>query len=82
MNNKLAIIYEAFPYFNDGFFYISTPDGHFEDPEDQIQIQIYGEQFKVTYSGPGEYSESIYDTPEEVIQNVNQWLDAYNGNTI
>ena len=77
MNNKLETIHQAFPFFNDGSFYISSPEGHFNDPDDNIMIAVWGDQFKVDYNGPGEYQETIYDTAEEVIENVKEWLAAY-----
>jgi hypothetical protein len=79
MNNKLQSIHSAFPFFEKASFYISTPEGHFDDQDDNIVIAVWGDQFKVDYSGPGEYQETIYDTAEEVIENVEQWLAAYNG---
>jgi hypothetical protein len=78
MNKKLETIHEAFPFFNDGSFYIATPEGHFDDPADNIMIAVWGDQFKVSYNGPGEYQETIYDTAEEVIGSVTEWLEIYN----
>lgn len=79
MNNKLESIHSAFPFFEKASFYISTPEDHFQDPYNDIIISVWGDQFKVEYNGLGEYQETIYDTAEQVIENVEQYLAAYNG---
>jgi hypothetical protein len=78
MNKKLETIHEAFPFFIDGSFYISTPEGYFDDQDDNIMIAVWGDQYKVEFNGPGEYQETIYDTAEEVIESVTEWLEIYN----
>ncbi len=76
MNNKLSSIHAHFPFFVQGPFYMVSPEGHFEDPNDSIMVSVWGEQFKFEVSGPGEYHEEIFDTPEEVIQAISNWLPA------
>lgn len=77
MNNRLETIHNAFPFFQQGSFYMVTPDEHFDDPNNEIQIQVWGDKYKTIFSGPGEYDEEIHDTAEEVIQSVREWLEAY-----
>jgi hypothetical protein len=41
-------------------------------------IAVWGDKYKVEFNGPGEYQETIYDTAEEVIGSVTEWLEIYN----
>ena len=76
MNKKLETIHQAFPFFIDGSFYITTPEDHFEDPDSQIIVSVWGEQYSCEFYGPGEYAKLIFVSAEEAINNVKQWLSS------
>lgn len=78
MNNKLETIHNALPFFEKGSFFMNTPENHFEDPDSSIFVSVWGDQFKVEYSGPGELQEELFDTAEACTDHIRQWMSAVN----
>jgi len=74
MNSKLLDVHSCFPFFVQGPFYMVTPEGHFDDPNDSIMVSVWGDQIKLEISGPGELHEEIFDTADEVIEAIHAWL--------
>jgi hypothetical protein len=77
MNERLKPIQDAFPILSEDFhFMISTPEGSFDDPEDQVSVSVWGDRYKLEVSGPGELSHEFHDTQEQVIASLEKWLNA------